>query len=90
MPSETDWMGNVKFVLLTTVPDLPLAEALKKLLWDEGVGAVVINDEEYQARPDSERAQAVPKGEGFRIEVPEPLYEKARAILEKKEREDGA
>lgn len=87
---EEDLLHNIKFVKLTAVPDLPYAEAIQKRLRDGGIGAVIINDEPVQARPDEERARAVSPPEGFRLEVPEVLLEKARRILaEMQKEEDG-
>jgi hypothetical protein len=76
-----DLLGGIKFVKLTAVADLPVAEAIQKLLRRRGVAAVIINDERFQARPESERAEAAPPPEGFRIEVPEKALEKAREAL---------
>lgn len=80
--TDADLLGDVKFVKLTAVHDLPRAEMLRKILRDSKVGAVIINDEHYQARPDAERADAKPEGGAFRIEVPEPVIELAREVLE--------
>jgi len=78
---EGDLLHNIKFVKLVSVSDLPYAEAIQKALRELGIGVVIINDERVQARPDEERAQAVAPPEGFRLEVPEIMIEKARAAL---------
>lgn len=85
---EGDLLHNIKFVKLTAVPDLPYAEAIQKRLRDLGIGVVIINDEPVQARPDEERARAVPPPEGFRLEVPEILMEKARRALAEMQKEE--
>lgn len=87
---EGDLLRNIKFVKLTAVPDLLYAEAIQNHLRDQGIGAVIINDEAVQARSEEERAKAIPPPEGFRLEVPEVLLEKARRLLaewQKKEEE---
>jgi len=76
-----DLLHNIKFVKLVSVSDLPYAEAIQKALRELGIGAVIINDERVQARPDEERALAVPPPEGFRLEIPEIMIEKARQVL---------
>ncbi len=85
-PKPDDLLKGARFIRVATLSDLPLAEALQKALRAQGVGAVIINDEKFQARPDGERAAAdVP--EGFRIEVPEQAAEKARRILDRLQRD---
>ena len=42
----------------------------------------IINDEKYQTLSEEERAKARPEGEGFRLEVPRPLLQKAKRLLE--------
>ncbi len=87
---EGDLLHNIKFVKLVSVSDLPYAEAIQKALRERNIGVVIINDEAVQSRPDEERALAVPPPEGFRLEVPEIMIEKARralAELEKAEEE---
>ncbi len=79
--SDGDLLGNIRFVKLVAVGELLYAEAIQKALRSEGVGAVIINDEAWQARPDSVRARAIPPADGFRIEVPEPMLAKARKAL---------
>lgn len=74
-------LRDVKFVKLATVHELAEAEAIQKALRNAGVGSVIINDEKYQARPEPERGRAVTPEDGFRIEVPEVLVEKARQAL---------
>jgi len=78
---QGDLLHNIKFVKLVSVADLPYAEAIQKALRERGIGAVIINDESVQFLPEETRAQAVPPPEGFRLEVPELLVEKARRIL---------
>jgi hypothetical protein len=80
-PRPDDMMRGIKFVKLATFHDLAIAEAIQAALREGGIGAVIINDEEYQSRPAQERAE-VTSLSGFRIEVPEPTVEKARAILQ--------
>ncbi len=88
---DGDLLHNIKFVKLIAVSDLPYAESIQKALRQKGIGAVIINDEHVQARPEEERAAAVPPPEGFRIEVPEIMVEKARRVLaELQKAEDGA
>lgn len=79
-PKPDDLLKGARFVKLATFHDLAIAEAVQKALRKSGVGAVIINDEKFQARPDPERAE-VTSLEGFRIEVPELAIEKARAVL---------
>ena len=78
---EGNLLHNIKFVKLVSVSDLPYAESIQKALRELGIGAVIINDERVQSRPDVERAHAIPPPEGFRIEVPEIMIEKARQAL---------
>ncbi len=79
-PGPSDLLQDVKFVKLTMLHDLAYAEQLQAVLRQQGVGAVIINDETVQARPKEERAD-VSSLDGFRIEVPAPMIEKARSIL---------
>ncbi|MHC4605602.1 MAG: putative signal transducing protein [Planctomycetota bacterium] len=68
-----DLLGDTKFVKLTSVANLQLAEAIKAFLRQNGVAAVIIGDEktgEEGGPPDT-----------VRIEVPEQVAEKARALL---------
>jgi hypothetical protein len=83
-----DLLHNIKFVKLVSVSDLPYAEAIQKALRERGIGAVIINDERVQARPEEERAQAVPPPEGFRLEIPEILIEKARQVLSELQKDE--
>lgn len=76
-----DLLGNVKFVRLVSVHELPYAEALQQLLRRAGVAAVIINDEKVQSRPEAERAEAEAPAEGFRLEVPESVVSRAHEIL---------
>ncbi len=80
-PRPDDLMRGMKFVKLATFHDLAIAEAIQSALREAGIGAVIINDEEFQSRAPKERAE-VTSMEGFRIEVPETMVEKARAILQ--------
>lgn len=79
-PRPGDLMRGTKFVKLTVFHDLVIAEAVQAALREQGVGAVIINDENHQAEPAEKRAEATSL-EGFRIEVPEVMVEKARRIL---------
>lgn len=88
--SDGDLLGNIRFVKLVTVSDLLYAEAIQKALRSERIGAIIINDEAYQGRPDPVRAQAMPPPEGFRIEVPEPMLAKARKALAAIQRAEDA
>jgi hypothetical protein len=81
-----DLLRNLKFVKLVAVQDLLRAELIQKILRDMKIGAVIINDERYQVRPESEHEAARPDGEAFRIEVPEPVIERARAVLRELEK----
>jgi hypothetical protein len=86
-----DLLGNIKFVRIVSVHELPYAEALQHLLRRSGVAAVIINDERVQGRAPSERADAEAPGEGFRLEVPESMASKAHEILSSVRRaEDSA
>lgn len=78
---DGDLLRNVKFVKLTAVIDLPYAEAIQAAMRRGGVGAVIINDEKFQSRPDEERADASAPPGGFRIEVPEGMLSRAQEIL---------
>ena len=82
---KDDLIGGIRFVTLTILHDLPVAERLRHVLKQNGVGAVIINDEPLQARPPDERARASAPRDGFRIEVPDVMLEKAREILSKSE-----
>ncbi len=88
MESE-DLLHNIKFVKLVSVSDLQYAESIQKALRELGIGAVIINDEYVQARPEQERAAAQPPPEGFRVEVPEIMIEKARQALAQLHRAEG-
>ncbi len=79
-PGPADLLQDVKFVKLTMLHDLAYAEQLQAVLRQQGVGAVIINDENVQGRPKEERAD-VSSLEGFRIEVPAPMIQKAMTIL---------
>ena len=76
-----DLLGNIRFVKLTTVHSLALAEAIREVLQKNQVASVIINDEQLQGLPDDQRNQAMAEGEPFRIEVPESIVQKARGIL---------
>lgn len=80
MPGD-DLLRNTKFVKLTAVAELGYAELIQKTLRSSRVGAVIINDEAFQARPEQMRAGALHDGEGFRIEVPEALLPRALEVL---------
>lgn len=88
--SRDNLLRDVKFVKLVSVSDLPHAEQIQLALRQQRVGSVIINDERHQARPPAERASAAPPPEGFRIEVPEPLLEKARTVLAALRKQDLA
>ena len=88
MTRKDDLLGGIRFVKLTTVYHLPTAEEIQRRLREGGVGAVILNDEQYQARPEKERARAVAGQDGFRIDVPERMEGKAREILSRFEREE--
>jgi len=77
-----DLLGNLKFVKVASLHDLRVAEELQKVLRSQRVAAVIINDEKYQHKPDSERAEAEPDGDAFRIEVPEAAARRAREIID--------
>ena len=80
--SEDDLLGGITWVRILTLQDLLAAERIRDLLRGEGIGAVIINDEKFHARKEEARAKARPEGNGFRIEVPQPLVKKAKKILE--------
>jgi len=89
-PPSGDLLQNLKFVKLVGVQDLPRAELIQKVLRDMKIGAVIINDERVQVRSEEERAEAEPDGDAFRVEVPEPAIERARAVLRQLEKADEA
>ena len=78
----SDLLGNTRFVLITTVSQLPVAEAIRDVLRKNDVAALIINDEKAQALPDDERTNAKPIGPSFRIEVPETVAKQAKEIYE--------
>ena len=87
-------LGNTRFVHITSVSRLPVAEAIRDVLRKNDVAAVIINDEKAQELPEDERAKAKPIGPVFRIEVPESVAEKAKEVYDKfveylKGQEDG-
>jgi len=84
-----DILGDLKFVKLASFGDLPVAEAVQKILRRRGIAAIIINDERFQTRPESERAEAPSPPEGFRIEVPEAALEKAREALAELRKSEG-
>ena len=63
---EDDLLDGVTWVRILTLQNLMAAERIRKFLREKGIGAVIINDEKYQARKEEERAQArPPEGEGI-------------------------
>lgn len=80
--SKDDLLGGETWVRILTVQDLLAAERIRDLLRDRGVGAVIINDEKFSTLPEDARAKARPEGEGFRLEVPKPLVQKAKSLLQ--------
>ena len=87
-PRPHDLLGNIKFVRITAVPDLPYAMAIQGELRQYGIGAVIINDERVQSRSDTEKRRAEAPAEGFLIEVPEDRAVRARRVLRKFEERD--
>jgi hypothetical protein len=77
-----DLLGNLKFVKVAALHDLRVAEELQKVLRSQRVAAVIINDERYQHKSETERAEAEPDGDAFRIEVPEAAARRAREIID--------
>ncbi len=80
--SNDDLLDGETWVRILTVQDLLAAERIRDLLRERGIGAVIINDEKYKTLSEEERAKARPEGEGFRLEVPRPLLQKAKRLLE--------
>ncbi len=80
--SNDDLLDGQTWVRILTVQDLLAAERIRDLLRQRGIGAVIINDEKFQTLSEEERAKARPEGEGFRLEVPQPLVQKAKRLLE--------
>ena len=80
--SNDDLLDGETWVRILTVQDLLAAERIRDLLRERGIGAVIINDEKYKNLSKEERAKARPDGEGFRLEVPRPLVQKAKRLLE--------
>ena len=80
--SNDDLLDGETWVRILTVQDLRAAERIRELLRERGIGAVIINDEKFQTLSEEERAKARAAGEGFRLEVPKPLVQKAKRFLE--------
>ena len=80
--SNDDLLDGETWVRILTVQDLLAAERIRDLLRERGIGAVIINDEKYKNLSEEERAKARPDGEGFRLEVPRLLVQKAKRLLE--------
>ena len=90
---EDDLLGGVTWVRILTLRNLPALEGIRDRLREKGVGAVIVNDEKFQSLSKEDRAKAIPPGEGFRLEVPRSLVQKAKRLLNEiytgEEKKDG-
>lgn len=85
MPADP-LMPDIVFRLLRETVDLKFAEEVKAALEREGIGAAIVNDEQVQGLPPSERyARAARLRQRFRVEVPAMHHAAATRILRKLE-----
>lgn len=79
-------MPDAVFRLLRETADLKFAEEIKAALEREGIGAAIVNDEEVQGLPPSERyVRASGLRQRFRVEVPAVHHAAASRILRRLE-----